>query len=693
MDKNNGGNGKSFWISLFWPLLFISCIISCVAWTWLAGKDLNWDSINYHYYIAYQWVGNRLRQDFLAASIQSYLNPVAYLPFYGMVRANWHSLWIGSTLAAFHAVNLLLVGLLSAIVLRKELKYRRAWIAASVLLAAINPIFVIEIGSTFNDISSSVFVLAGYVICFYWLVVLNDATPKASPLPLRDAWPWALAGLLLGMALGLKLTNLIFAIALLPLIFAKECRKYSCLCRALFYTLGGLIGFSLVDGYWAWRLWKEFGNPIFPYANGFFLSPDFPAFSIRNYRFIPETISDVLFFPLDALRVDPNIYTETNAPDSRFLVLAILLIFFAAKLTRKKWRAAKEKSNDKVIDTLPWLIMVWLLLYILWFCTSGNGRYFLPGLLLLGPIIVALFLSLNGARRISVYGIALLIGWQIIQVLEGATSRWSSAPWTQTWFEVQVPKELIDTAYLYLAPATQTSMFIAPFLNSGSAFSNIGGQVPLTLNGPGGKRLQSLLKKYGSNIRSLYPVSGLRSIDLASHKVLQFYDGTYDRFGLQTDPTSCALIGRKAPATEISVGPSTRATHASNTAVSWAISCHLVPVHDVRITGSKEAKRVDYVFDKIERKCPRRFDPAGMVTKKLFDGWARTYVNSDFSLLYSPDTDQLQYRFFEGGEPINLGALADWEDDKTGTIDCSVKKAPPFRPVAAQNLLERPSRK
>ena len=57
----------------------------CATWTVLAGKDVNWDLLNYHYYVPYQLLAGRLEQDFFAASAQSYLNPVGYLPFYLMV--------------------------------------------------------------------------------------------------------------------------------------------------------------------------------------------------------------------------------------------------------------------------------------------------------------------------------------------------------------------------------------------------------------------------------------------------------------------------------------------------------------------------------------------------------------------------------------------------------------------------------
>src|SRR5688572_2064222 len=87
--------------------------VLCALWTIAAGKDVNWDQLNYHYYLPYEWLGGRLAQDYFAASGQSYLNPVGFLPFYLMVSAGWHSVVVSAVLAAVHSLNLLLLYLIA----------------------------------------------------------------------------------------------------------------------------------------------------------------------------------------------------------------------------------------------------------------------------------------------------------------------------------------------------------------------------------------------------------------------------------------------------------------------------------------------------------------------------------------------------------------------------------------------------
>src|SRR5262245_22068315 len=83
----------------------------CAAWTLLAGKDVSWDLLNYHYYLPYELLGGRLSQDFFAASGQSYLNPVGYVPFY-LMASGWHSVAASVALALAHSVALPLLYLI-----------------------------------------------------------------------------------------------------------------------------------------------------------------------------------------------------------------------------------------------------------------------------------------------------------------------------------------------------------------------------------------------------------------------------------------------------------------------------------------------------------------------------------------------------------------------------------------------------
>jgi hypothetical protein len=165
----------------------------CAAWTVAAGKDLNWDLLNYHYYAPYQLLDARLAQDFFAASAQSYLNPVGYLPFYLMVSSGWHSVLVAVLLALAHGSSLLL---LYAIARRLFEAPRMALLATA--LGASSAVFWATVGTSFLDPLLLPPMLAGLLL-------------------LLDRRSFAAAGVLFGAAAALKYSNAIYALAAAPL--------------------------------------------------------------------------------------------------------------------------------------------------------------------------------------------------------------------------------------------------------------------------------------------------------------------------------------------------------------------------------------------------------------------------------------------------------------------------------------------
>jgi hypothetical protein len=224
---------------------------ACLVWSWYAGRDLNWDQLNYHFYSAYHFLEDRLERDFMGASIQGYLNPLGYVPFYLMVRANWPSLLIGSVLALAHSTCLWLIYGISRVLIPAQTPFRIAMIAASVALAFLAPIYLIEVGSSFIDVTTTIPILAGVL-----LLLICDRSTQAGLLVL-------LAGLLMGAASGLKLTNAIFAVAASVFIVLGT-RPVNARIRDMgIYIAGGFAGFLVVEGAWAYQLFKTF-EILFP---------------------------------------------------------------------------------------------------------------------------------------------------------------------------------------------------------------------------------------------------------------------------------------------------------------------------------------------------------------------------------------------------------------------------------------------
>src|SRR5271170_66791 len=199
--------------------VYIACTGLALLSNYLLGKDMPWDLLNYHLYAGFSAVHDRFAQDYFAGGPQSYFNPYAYVPFYGLVSAGLPALAIGSVLAVVHSIILWLTFQLAISVCPSHDPRKRVTMGIfAIALAFVNPILMQQIGSSFADITTAEFVLAG------WLLLAGAVrTPSAA----RCVG----AGLLLGFATALKLPNAVHAIAgtalliLLPLTLRERFRQ------------------------------------------------------------------------------------------------------------------------------------------------------------------------------------------------------------------------------------------------------------------------------------------------------------------------------------------------------------------------------------------------------------------------------------------------------------------------------------
>jgi len=640
-----------------------SCSAACIAWSWWAGRDLNWDQLNYHFYAAYHLLDGRVGRDFMGASIQGYLNPLAYVPFYLMVRANWHSLLIGSTLALMHSTCLWLVYGISRELIPAQAPFRIATIAAAVALAFLAPIYLVEIGSTFIDVTTTIPVLAG-------ILLLMTARRSRS-----GRWLVLAAGLAMGAAAGLKLTNAIFPVAASTFIVVSTRTVKARVVDGVVYVAGGIAGFLLVEGAWAYRLYRTFGNPFFPYLNGWFRSPDFPPFNIANRRFSPESIGDYVLLPMKLLDLNGFVYTETMSPDIRFLVLfGILATAGAMPLVRRRQRNAGPAAETRNAFGSPVYfaaLAFTLISYVLWLGSSGNGRYALALELFIAPMIVASLLLVTRSRRILVYfaGGILLVQAAIVQT--SVAERWTQSLWKSAWYDLDIPPLLQQRAFLYLSLEKQTAGFLAPFLNAESAFVNLVGQQSLALDRPGGERLRSLLDRHRPDVRTLIMVSSLTETREVHPDNFAVQDSILERVGLRADRGDCLSIvvhDNLGNLLEIK-SASTLASFMWPPEDTTFLTCATRPLEraDESAHDAERRARADRVFDLLEARCPRLFSPARPYTDRVNRLLGRNYVNTDARLWESGGL--IQYSRWRSGAALLLGRTEDVLDGRT-VINC-----------------------
>ena len=668
---------KKFTVRLSYTraLIVIFSALVCVMWSWYAGKDLNPDQLNYHLYSGYQLAGDRVQQDFMAASIQGYQNPVAYLPFYLMVSSNWHSLAIGTAMALMHSTCLILIYVIFNLLTPKSESNANQTIGSvfSLLLAFLAPVYLLEVGSTFADITTAIPVLAGIAI----LLKYSDA-PKAY-------LGVAFAGFMFGVAFSLKITNAIYLIPPIVLILLSKhvifetCKNICC------YIFGVVLGFLAIGFSWSCKLYQAYASPFFPYWNSWFKSPDFPQYDLVSRRFNPEYIADYLLFPFRIIGPNQSVYSEVDLPDIRILaLLALLTVWVVLKLYRQFQSVAYGRffaHGGLAATKLNGAVAFTIATYGLWLFTSANSRYGLALLLIVAPVGVAVFMSISNSRRLLIYLVGGLIMIQFAMSFMGATRHWNPNPWSAYWYNIDIPDRLKREKFLYLSMQVQTASFLAPFLNSESSFVNLAGQTSLGLDRAGGGRLKSLLVKYDKRTRILFRVepNSLKTND----ELASMINWHLSEFGLKVDSSDCEfitvhdhlgldmIVERERPANDIS----SKLTKDHGQVVRF-LSCSVVPSPPNEFSSLDYLKiRGEYIFNQIEDACPKVFLPRRPHTDILGNQFYRIYLNTDSAL--SINSRSVFYSGWTPSQTRVLGRIGDFTSNRA-KVDCdSLRKVLP----------------
>jgi len=630
-------------LSVFVPLAVASAMGA--AWGLFAGKDLNWDQLNYHYYVAHALLSGRLDQDFFAASVQSYLNPLGYVPFYVGVSSGIHSVLVSMALAGIHGLSIALLYFIARRCLGADGSSGGIRLAVIVaVLGCSTPVFWAILGTSFLDPLLVIPMLGGF------LLLLGKSDQE---IRLAHAW-WA--GILFGIAAGLKYSNAFFAIAAVPLFFASTQSRWSAGIRPLAsYIAGGLVAVGLLAGPWMWLLYRKFGNPLFPFLNAWFRSPYFPPLNVAAGRFAPHSVADILALPFRMVFPVPWVYVEFTAPDVRFAAAVVVLLSLAALALRRRssgvWMSQLQATDRKLFAFFAASLALWLY-------SSANGRYGLLVLLLAGVCLarlVMLLLPPKAARNALIVIAALQVS---VCVVAAPVRGWITGPWSHDWYPLSVPEAGKTDPAVYFTVETLSLSALIPFLNPGASFVNLRGQYSIRPGGPAWQRVEAMLAKQGGHARALGRAISNDSNGVPSPELVQTYDSTFARYGFRMDPHDCYLIQwRKDDADPLSRAANLVAGHIQAVPRQFAFSCALrrVPPDPREI---EEEERISRVFDRIERACPNIFHGENGFTERLGSDWSRTYVSVEGRLethgeriIFAP-VHSLQY--------LSLGTLDDW---------------------------------
>ena len=638
--------------------VFVACTLLALVTNYFLGKDMASDSLSYHIYAGFSAVHDRFAQDYFPAGPQSYFNPYIYAPLYYLISSGLSSLEISSVLALVHSVILWLTYELAIVVCPWNEKHKRLMFGlCAIAFALINPILLQQIGSTFADIMTGELVLGGWLL----LAIAVRAPSTARVIG---------AGLLCGLATGLKLTNALHAIAgfviliMLPLTLGGRIRQ------GLAYGISLGLGFASVAAPWSYRLELRFGNPLFPLLNHIFRSPEYTTESSTAYRFIPESFAEALWRPFAMIDPVTMVHEEPRAPDPRYAILMLLIGFL---LCRWLWRlrpshrgAASSIQPVTNIDagsarTLAAIGLALAVDWVVWLSTSGNSRYFLPMSSVAAVVIVGLLFRLFAAQpKTRNYIIAGILGIQGVPLWMGTDYRWNQAPWDEHWINIAVPAKLKSEANLYLTIGAQTNSFIAPYLAPGAGLINISGLYTLGPDGASGAHIESLMNRYAPNIRMLIRGARLYRDDERRLPNRARIDDALSAFSLRVDASDCATIAVHGLTPDLDITMSTSApTVPQPRDTTYLLSCRVVPDeadHSAQMSMRRDA---DLALDHIEDACPALFQPRRPRSEKIGAGELRRYTGTDLVAWVSHGT----VKFLQpsmGGDVVSLGRESDW---------------------------------
>jgi hypothetical protein len=417
----------------------LGAMLSGAVYTWIAGEDANWDWQNYHEYNVWAVLNGRYDTDALPAGFQTYFNPAVYFPVYALrhlLPPPFGLVMIG----AVHGLNLALVYVLSRVLLQNKAGFSA--VAASLLIAAFGPMTLSEVGTSFSDILTALPIVAGFI-----LILSADGSQRLRTL---------LAGLLLGAAVGLKLTNVVFALGAAAAVLLSARPLAATIC----FGLGGAIGALATGGAWSLMLWREMGNPIFPLFNGVFQSRELAPNNIMDMQFLPKGFWDALAYPFYWLLGD-NRSSEYPFRDARFAVAMLLM------LAGIGMRAAKRTTIFTRRDLQ--FFVIFAVSYAAWLWLFAIQRYAIVLELLCGPLIVLLLMRvMAGASAKTSNAVMLSVATAI--ALWSQPADWWRRPWSNP-YQPTISARLGQPATYFLLD--KPLAYVAPLLPPRSRFYQI----------------------------------------------------------------------------------------------------------------------------------------------------------------------------------------------------------------------------
>lgn len=371
-------------------------------------------------------------------------------------------------------------------------------------------------------------------------------------------------------------------------------------------------------------------------------------------RFLPNGWLEWLLRPFLLADSAARLYVEIHAPDWRFLILALLLL---AAWLGHRFRPFLLPHQSAVLLGLTVCFYVWT-------AVSGNGRYFMWGLLLVGPLIVVAARALPATRamRNATILLALIVQGTAVSMTY-MPNTWGLRPWREGPGLALEPSTVREAPAVFLTMSPISYSALVPQMHPASRWSNISGQRRIEAGELEYPALQRLL---GSPLPKYLVIAASRLSmgpdDQPIPEAMKSVHLTLGRAGFALDAPRCTLVRTAESANARSRG----LPNAINDGF-WFCPVRLQGFGAVAEAAPTIAPEVEAVFAQIERRCPRFFPPGGRSMRS--EGAVTRYYSYSDTALFVDDSGEV---YFKNAGAINPTTIATADAIRRGAfvLDC-----------------------
>lgn len=357
-------------------------------------------------------------------------------------------------------------------------------------------------------------------------------------------------------------------------------------------------------------------------------------------RFMPDTWRDALLRPI--AMADPNgwVYVELLAPDFRFALAILLALLAVGMLLARRTPGLKLRPVITVFFILFASFVPWLL-------TSGNGRYFMPYLIVVGPLCLGLLYLLPLTRSMRASLALVVVGIQGFALYQNSPwspfGAWGFIDWKEApYFSLKIPEGDIQGNETFVTLPNMTYSAVAPLFPDTVRWVNLSFFNGVETKGtPSYQPVRRMLEN-ATNLQlfqAAQPHEMIKNSIQPSERAVNALNNYLNPHKLAlTKPANCKLLKSTSLST-ITLIPKNfdpeKGSEILANAGFWV--CPLVYPVEVKKESAptSEEIRAREVFEKMEQVCPRYFSPGQKRVSVHEAGYSRAYSSSDATLVWT----------------------------------------------------------